>query len=440
MAKAEIGRPVVACSTLGAVGRFGNQVLQYGFLRLYAARHGLELETPDWVGRELFGCRESPVAPGRRVVTELELGIFAADFDRRPPAVGADIWGWFQVEAKTLAPQRDLFRSLFQLQPSFAAPLAEAEVRLRSRGRTLVGVHLRRGDYVVTGNPLADRLYRASPTSLYAEWLERLWPTLERPVLFVASDEAEGLEELVEFRPETAQTLGLEIASASYLPDFFLLSRSAAIAISNSTFSFAAALLAAPEATFVRPVSAGRRLEPFSPWESPPHLAQESTSALTEADPDRFRALVAAQPFLPVGLRLTADCEGPQVSAILNGRAHRGWLEVRADLTRDRRAAATYVRWRDADEPQASFEFSGEDLQLFHGDDPPNFAGLGQATGARLDGPAWSLLSAAEIPGRPGELFVALTLLSWGPHSFFTEMRCRGEVRRASDAEIPGGP
>jgi len=35
----------VASSTLGAIGRFGNQVLQYGFLRLYAERHGLALET-----------------------------------------------------------------------------------------------------------------------------------------------------------------------------------------------------------------------------------------------------------------------------------------------------------------------------------------------------------------------------------------------------------
>ncbi len=440
MATMDPGQPVVASSILGAVGRFGNQILQYGFLRLYAARHDLELETPNWIGRELFGCREAPVAPGRPVITELELGLFGADFDSRPPAVGADVWGWFQVDARTLAPQRDLFRSLFQLQPSFAAPLAEAEARLRGRGRTLVGLHLRRGDYrAASGNPLVDRLYRATPTSLYREWLERLWPTLERPVLYVASDETEGgREELAEFQPETAQTLGVAMDSTPFLTDFFLLSRCAAMAISNSTFSFAAALLAAPEATFVRPVSVGSQLEQFSPWASPPHLAEESATALAKADPERFQAQIAAQRTLPVELRLTVDSEGLPVAAILSGRAHRGWLEFRAELTGDRRTAATVVRWRDADEPQASFEFASQELQLFHGDDPPNFAGLGQASGARLDGPTWSLLAAAQVPGRPGELFVALTLLSGGPHSFFIEARCRGEVRRAKAAEIRG--
>lgn len=440
MTTTDPGQPVVASSTLGAIGRFGNQVLQYGFLRIYAARHGLGLETPEWIGRELFGCCEAPVTPGRPVVTELELGLFGADFETRPAAVGADVWGWFQVDARTLAPQRDLFRSLFRLQPPFAAELAAAEARLRAGGRTLVGLHLRRGDYRgASGHPLVDRLYQSTPTSHYREWLEHLWPTLERPVLYVASDgtDSEG-EELAPYRPVTARTLGLAFASVPFLPDFFLLSRCAAMAISNSTFSFAAALLAEPNATFVRPVAASGRLERFSPWASPPHLAAEPASALERAEPERFEAGVAAQPTWPVALRLTAVSGRSPVAAILSGRPHRGWLEFRAELPEDRRAAATVVRWRDADEDEASFEFASRELQLFHGDDPPNFAGFGRASGARLDGPAWSLLAAAEVPGRPGELFVALTLLSSGPHSFFIEVRCRGELRRAAGAQGRG--
>ena len=111
MATHDPRQAVVASSTLGAIGRFGNQILQYGFLRLYAARHGLALETHPWLGSELFGCREPPVAHGRTVVTELELGIFGGDFENRPPATGCDLWGWFQVDARALAPQRELFRS-----------------------------------------------------------------------------------------------------------------------------------------------------------------------------------------------------------------------------------------------------------------------------------------------------------------------------------------
>lgn len=432
MATHDPRQAVVASSTLGAIGRFGNQILQYGFLRLYAARHGLALETHPWLGSELFGCREPPVAHGRTVVTELELGIFGGDFENRPPATGCDLWGWFQVDARALAPQRELFRSIFQLQPQFAGPMAEAEARLRAHGQTLVGLHLRRGDYrPSTGHPLVDRLYQATPTALYREWLERLWPTLAEPVLYLASDEPAGLRhELADFRPRTAEDLGVRLPATPFLTDFHLLSRCSAMAISNSTFSFAAALLAAPEASFVRPVPASGALESFFPWSSPPHLAADAGEALARAEPDRFQARIDAQEAYAVELRLRAVSGEAAVPAILSGRAHRGWLEFSVDLAPAPDAQGIVVRWRDADDDAASFAYAGPGLQLFHADDPPNFAGLGRASGARLDGPAWSLLAAATIPDRPGELFVALTLLAEGPHSFFIETRCQGELRR----------
>jgi len=426
-------RPAIASSTLGAIGRFGNQILQYGFLRLYADRHGLELETSAWIGGELFGCREAPVTPGRPVVTELELGLFGPNFEAQAPATGADIWGWFQVDAGTLARQRDLFRSLFRLESPFAEQLAEAELRLRACGRTLIGLHLRRGDYRPTsGHPLIDRLYRSTPTSQYREWLERLWPSLEKPVLFVASDEPEGLmQELAEFRPKTAGTLGAALPAAPYFPDFFLLSRCAALAISNSTFSFAATLLAPAATTCVRPVPESGRLESFEPWASRPHLALDPARALEQAEPERFSALVASRSPFPVELRARVEPGRHPVRAILGDQTHRGFLEFQADLAGGTGATRVGVRWQDADETEASFEFESRDLQVFHGDHPPNFAGLGQARGARLDGPAWSLLVAAEIPGCPGDLFLALTILAAGPYSFFVEARGQGDVRRA---------
>src|SRR5882672_8535370 len=39
---------------LGINGRFGNQLLQYAFIRLYAMEHRLSAEFPDWIGRDLF--------------------------------------------------------------------------------------------------------------------------------------------------------------------------------------------------------------------------------------------------------------------------------------------------------------------------------------------------------------------------------------------------
>lgn len=49
------GNRVLAMSTLGRNGRFGNQVFQYAFLRIYAHRHGLEVRVPEWIDHAALG-------------------------------------------------------------------------------------------------------------------------------------------------------------------------------------------------------------------------------------------------------------------------------------------------------------------------------------------------------------------------------------------------
>lgn len=423
--------PTVASSTLGAIGRFGNQVLQYGFLRLYAERHGLALETPPWIGAELFGCREAQVTAGRRVVTELELGLFGAAFEARGPADGDDLWGWFLVDTATLARQRRLFREIFQPRPRIAERLEAAALRLRAGDRTPVGLHLRRGDFQPPwGHPLVDRRYQATPVASYREWLDRLWPTLERPVLFVASDEPEAvIEELGDFEHETARSLGADLPEAPFYPDFFLLSRCAALAASNSSFSFAAAMLAPASTVCVRPVPGARRLERFDPWASAPQLVLAPGLALERADAQRFRARVACANPNPHTVRASLGAGEQPATAILGDRPHRGLLELDAALEGGSTLSRLHLRWQDSEDAAASFRFECRDLQLFHGDQPAHFAGLGQAEGGHLTGPTWSLLIVAEIPGRPGELFLALTLLAGGPHSFFVQARGQGAIR-----------
>ena len=171
-------RPTVASSTLGAIGRFGNQVLQYGFLRLYAERHGLALETPPWIGRELFACCEPPVTPGRAVLTELELGVFEAGFESREPAEGVDLWGWFQVDTATLARQQRLFRE--------TPPAAPGDRRTPRSGSGSPVCRWPHPDRLSTcgaaifsrrwGHPLVDRCYVTTPMAQYREWLEGLGP------------------------------------------------------------------------------------------------------------------------------------------------------------------------------------------------------------------------------------------------------------------------
>ncbi|MEO8196368.1 MAG: alpha-1,2-fucosyltransferase [Thermoanaerobaculia bacterium] len=424
--------PTLASSTLGAIGRFGNQLLQYGFLRLYAERHGFELETPPWIGSELFGCREPPVTAGRRVVTELEFGLFDAAFETREPTEGIDLWGWFQVDTTTLARQRRLFCEILEPRPQIAERLNLALRRLCAGGRTPVGLHLRRGDFQGPwGHPLVDRRYLATPVARYRDWLEGLWPTLEHPVLFVASDETLDVPaELGDFEHETARSLDVEMPAAPFYPDFFLLSRCAALAASNSSFSFAAAMLAPASTVCVRPVPESRQLERFDPWASAPQLALAPELALERADADRFRARVAQGDPGPYAVRARVDAGELPVTAILGDQPHRGQLELDAAFERGSKRSHLRLRWLDGEDAASSFRFECRDLQLSHSDRPPHYAGLGLAEGGHLEGAAWSMLVAAEVPGHPGELFLALTLLAEGPHSFFIQAQARGEIRR----------
>ncbi len=52
---------VITMSCLGQMGRWGNQVLQYAFVRAYAERYQLEYQTSPWAGQVLFGHQDPPV-------------------------------------------------------------------------------------------------------------------------------------------------------------------------------------------------------------------------------------------------------------------------------------------------------------------------------------------------------------------------------------------
>jgi hypothetical protein len=125
-----------------------------------------------------------------------------------------------------------------------------------------VAVHLRRGDFGQGRHWIAQ-------SSWYEQWLDELWQSLDRPVLYVATDDAAIVAELARYRPVTAADLGVSISGAEFYPDFHVLSTADALAISNSTFSFAAAMLNTRAGVFMRPERDGRRLAGFDPWDSP---------------------------------------------------------------------------------------------------------------------------------------------------------------------------
>ncbi|MCG5238905.1 alpha-1,2-fucosyltransferase [Azospirillum doebereinerae] len=253
----------VAMTSLGANGRFGNQLLQYGFLRLYGETHGLRVEAPDWIGRDLFGFDDPLPGSGLRGVREDEADLVASltgesgDIHR-----DADFWGYFCGPTGRWARHRDRFRDLFRWHGPVAAAAAALQARLDEVGGELVAIHLRRGDFVSDGHWIP-------PDGWYRDWLAALWPTLDRPRLYVASDDPATAAGFADFAPLTEPDLVPPPPGAEFLTDFLVLTRAHRLAVSNSSFSFTAAMLNDRCGGFVRPDPARGALVPFDPWDAP---------------------------------------------------------------------------------------------------------------------------------------------------------------------------
>lgn len=256
---------VITMSTLGKNGRFGNQLFQYAFLKIYALQHHLRVETPAWIGQYLFGHQDPPISRQLPIVRQITYRLDRDPIPNAPvPFRDVDFVGYFQYHTQYYAPYKEYFRSLFQPVPAIQRPMGEVLARLRSKGKTLVGLHLRRGDYGTYG-PHSN--FFVAPSSLYIDWLKGLWNRLEDPVLFIASDEPEKvIGDFADFQPVTSANLQAYLPQASFYPDFYLLSHCDLVAISNSSFSFAACMLNERGRLFVRPYPQGKELIPFDPW------------------------------------------------------------------------------------------------------------------------------------------------------------------------------
>jgi hypothetical protein len=270
---------VLSQSTLGMNGRFGNQLFQYAFQQILSRQVGMKSQSPKWIGQELFGRYDPPVDASLPLCAEgrdFEEAIFPAKLFAKPSR-SFDLFGYFQFHTSHYAPYRELYRLLFQPISAIEKPLKQAVDQVRQFGETLVGLHLRRGDYGL--GP-----FFVPPNSWYLDYLRQIWPSLNNPVLFIASDEPDKvMEDFENFSPITCESLGLQMPAATFYPDFYLLTQCDVLAISNSTFSFAAAMLNQRAKAFRRPHLYAEQLVPFDPWNSLPLLHRELSPLLSDS-------------------------------------------------------------------------------------------------------------------------------------------------------------
>lgn len=293
------GRSVLTMSSLGKLGRFGNQLFQYAFLRICAAKSGAQVECPSWIGQALFGHTDLPISHRfPPAIEQLDQG--ETLFDALPefipylekiagassvrvgvealehPLINVDLWGFFQFHTRFFQPHQDLFRSLFQPILEIRSALEVGLADLRSRGKTIIGVHVRRGDFVRL--PLAG-FTLIVPLAWCCDWLDSIWDQFDEPVLFLCSDELQQvLPAFRKFNPVTCEDLSvrvpqLEEIDAEFYADFFMLSQCDVVGISNSIFSFAACLLNERGQQFFRPCwDFSTKFMRFEPWDSLPLL------------------------------------------------------------------------------------------------------------------------------------------------------------------------
>ncbi|MDH3281059.1 MAG: FkbM family methyltransferase, partial [Gammaproteobacteria bacterium] len=253
----------IQMTSLGANGRFGNQLLQYGFLKLYARRHGLVAETPEWIGRYVYGFDDPVPRESLPALDEQETDLFAAMRGLSSAAPrDVNLQGYFCGDTGRWGNVAEEFRALFKPVAAIRKRLDVALDRLRDRGSSLVAIHARRGDF-------GHGRFWIAPSAWYRAWLADLWPRLTRPVLYIATDDPEVAGEFRDYGP----VLGRELESNSDLPDYVLdhhiLSHADHLAISNSSFSFSAAMLNASAKEFQRPDPNLLRMVPFDPWHAP---------------------------------------------------------------------------------------------------------------------------------------------------------------------------
>jgi hypothetical protein len=257
-------RQMVTMRELGRRGRFGNQLFQRSFVKAYAAEHGADWQVSPWVGEHLFGLSDPPVTA--ELPRYEEQGESGDPHRPVPPesgtAVGFDYAGYCQFPTAWWTHQNRV-TAWRDYRPSavWRDRLQPAANRLCHGAATVVGVHIRRGDYGTFNSPYGD----LTPVDWYLDWLTGHWTTLPTPVrLFIATEDRELVKVFAEYRPETVESLGVKLKSKPYphynyhpedlasgkpylidwFPEWWLLTQCDVILAANSTFPMTAAMVA----------------------------------------------------------------------------------------------------------------------------------------------------------------------------------------------------
>jgi hypothetical protein len=276
------GRDSVSMTSIGHQGRFANQLWQYLFLRMYGLRNGLAVEVPAWEGEQVFGFSDVRPRKGDRRPSLTFLGSGDDDLelwniDDAPRNV--DFKGYFQNLPPQWAPHRRFIRNLYTLKPEWRAAIEQLRYALTrtdsSTGpRTLVTIHVRRGDYRTYDHERRPE-FRIAPTDWYRALLDKVWPGLERPLLHVATDEPKAImPAFAGYEQLDAAFFARDFGIPAHIRDFVLLQEADVLAGCNSSFSTMAAVTGKPGQTRWLVDFRVQGFTPYDPWTEPSATAR----------------------------------------------------------------------------------------------------------------------------------------------------------------------
>ncbi|MEM9973362.1 MAG: FkbM family methyltransferase [Pseudomonadota bacterium] len=255
--------PRVANPGIGALGRFGNQIFQHAFVHCYADDHGFQGVTNKWIGDDMFA-----VTPGLPSIPEMPNA--ALEIPSEPaacairnnvgPFVNTAFEGFFQFHTAYYLGHRDRFLREFAFKDAYANAANQLSEWFAELPGLTVALHLRRGDY-------GYGYFFLAPDQWYLDWLEGLANVHGDVTVYIASDQPkEAVTAFSDYRVVTAADSGIAPMEPGYFLDFAALTVASKVAISNSSFSFAATMLNGNGDEFMRPSLNKRRLIPYDPW------------------------------------------------------------------------------------------------------------------------------------------------------------------------------
>jgi hypothetical protein len=194
-----------------------------------------------------------------------------AEFMNRNNLNVIDISGYFQYHTYFLAKYKTGFKRLFGYPAELVRRIELILSKIGMDNRSIIGIHVRQGDFLITRNQ--HRYFWVNSTDALVKSVgDIIGSTFHAPIIYIASDDVERVGADFASRQIPFVTYKSIIEDAPDIDpmviDHIMLILSSALLISNSSFSFTAAMLNDNASIFLRPNPDADNFIPFDPWNS----------------------------------------------------------------------------------------------------------------------------------------------------------------------------